>query len=209
MGQLVLWVIIIDLCTYTVIHWPSYYTRPPLEIIFMQPMTVSLNYYYYGVLFYCLGMVTRSYKMVSKWFYVCGCVTAAIGGEMITTPFPCCVLPNFIQDSEGFLDSLKDEILRLKYYEKNNDLYQFHQVAARACVCVYVCTFSVLVFCNLVNQPLQNQPLTERLVHRTMYCTPLPFKLYWILYSLMIWKVTSLHTSLRSGEYDVIMYSVL
>ena len=56
------------------------------------------------------------------------------GGELLTTPFPCCILPNFIQDNDGFLDSLKDEILRLKYYEKDNDLYQFHQ--ARVCVCV-------------------------------------------------------------------------
>ena len=52
----------------------------------------------------------------------------AAGSELITTPFPCCVLPNFIQDRDGFLDSLKDEILRQKYYEKDNDLYQFHQV---------------------------------------------------------------------------------
>ena len=52
----------------------------------------------------------------------------AAGSELITIPFPCCVLPNFIQDRDGFLDSLKDEILRQKYYEKDNDLYQFHQV---------------------------------------------------------------------------------
>ena len=62
---------------------------------------------------------------------VCGCVcVVAAGSELITTPFPCCVLPNFIQDKDGFLDSLKDEILRLKYYEKDNDLYQFRQVCA-------------------------------------------------------------------------------
>ena len=60
--------------------------------------------------------------------------TAAGGSELINSPFPCCVLPNFIQDKDDFLDSLKDEILRLKYYEKDNDLYQFHQV--RLCVCV-------------------------------------------------------------------------
>ena len=28
----------------------------------------------------------------------------------------------------GFLQQLKEELLRLKFYEKNNDLYQFHQV---------------------------------------------------------------------------------
>ena len=73
---------------------------------------------------------------------VCGMqyvVTA--GGELVTTPFPCCILPNFIQDNDGFLDSFKDEILRLKYYEKDNDLYQFHQVCVHMCV-VYVCVVS-------------------------------------------------------------------
>ena len=71
-------------------------------------------------------------------------------------PFQCCVLPNFVSSPvtqpsaqtaavsqqleshlvggamgvtrETFLDKLKNELLRLKFYEKNNDLYQFHQV---------------------------------------------------------------------------------
>ena len=63
---------------------------------------------------------TQEYSMLMR--------IVAAGSELITTPFPCCVLPNFIQDRDGFLDSLKDEILRQKYYEKDNDLYQFHQV---------------------------------------------------------------------------------
>ena len=79
--------------------------------------------------------------------------TAAGGSELINSPFPCCVLPNFIQDKDDFLDSLKDEILRLKYYEKDNDLYQFHQVRLCVCmsvcmsVCVYVCLCTCLRVC--------------------------------------------------------------
>ncbi len=30
---------------------------------------------------------------------------------------------------EGLLEGLTRELLRLKFYEKNNDLYQFHQVS--------------------------------------------------------------------------------
>lgn len=62
------------------------------------------------------------------------------GAFLLNEPFQCCVLPSFIQSSlkdttlgeEGekgaFLMRLKNELLRLKFYEKNNDLYQFHQV---------------------------------------------------------------------------------
>ena len=63
-------------------------------------------------------------------------------GELLSEPFQCCILPDFIidptatsetaevskSDRAEFLHHLKDELLRLKFYEKNNDLYQFHQV---------------------------------------------------------------------------------
>lgn len=51
------------------------------------------------------------------------------GAQLLDKPFQCCILPNFITDESGFLESLKTELLRLKFYEKNNDLYQFHQVS--------------------------------------------------------------------------------
>ena len=58
-----------------------------------------------------------------------------MGSEMTTGPFPC-VIPNFIQGDDGFLDNLKDKQLRLKYHDKDNDLYQFHQVCLSVCMCV-------------------------------------------------------------------------
>lgn len=63
------------------------------------------------------------------------------GAELLSEPFQCCILPNFILDPAtsksakvskfnvtGFLHQLRNELLKLKFYEKNNDLYQFHQV---------------------------------------------------------------------------------
>lgn len=80
-------------------------------------------------------------------------------------PFQCCVLPNFVSSPvtqssnktttvsqlgeshlvggtvgvarETFLDTLKNELLRLKFYEKNNDLYQFHQVGCEIMCCMF------------------------------------------------------------------------
>ena len=66
--------------------------------------------------------------------------TDSSGAELLSEPFQCCILPDFIHDpattacevskvgGAGFLQQLKEELLRLKFYEKNNDLYQFHQV---------------------------------------------------------------------------------
>ena len=44
-----------------------------------------------------------------------------------TTPFKCCFLPNLISD-EDFLKNLEKDLLQLKFFEKSNDLYKFHQV---------------------------------------------------------------------------------
>lgn len=43
-----------------------------------------------------------------------------------TEPFKCCFLPKFISDEE-FLKSLEKDLLQLKFHEKSNDLYKFHQ----------------------------------------------------------------------------------
>ena len=67
-------------------------------------------------------------------------VTVRTGAQLLSDPYQCCVLPNFVKDGSNnadvskvggadFLQQLKAELLRLKFYEKNNDLYQFHQVS--------------------------------------------------------------------------------
>lgn len=48
------------------------------------------------------------------------------GPFIYNEPFFCCQLPTFLEN-ETFLNDLKDELLNLKFYEKNNDLYKFHQ----------------------------------------------------------------------------------
>ena len=53
------------------------------------------------------------------------------GTVLYDHPFQLCVLPHFITsggDSDEFLLNLRQELSRLKFTEKNNDLYQFHQV---------------------------------------------------------------------------------
>ena len=42
-----------------------------------------------------------------------------------------------MKGADEFLHTLVSELLRLKFYEKNNDLYQFHQVSGkvRGCAC--------------------------------------------------------------------------
>lgn len=70
---------------------------------------------------------------------------APTSAELLSTPFQCCCLPNFVSTGAGsgtssnetlgtgiqgdhFLHGLVSELLKLKFYEKNNDLYQFRQV---------------------------------------------------------------------------------
>lgn len=61
------------------------------------------------------------------------------GAVLYSRPYQLCVLPDFITSSStsssgggggggGFLQQLRGEVSRLKFAEKNNDLYQFHQV---------------------------------------------------------------------------------
>jgi len=48
------------------------------------------------------------------------------GSIIHSSPFKCCLVPNFISD-EDFLKGLEKELLQLKFFEKSNDLYKFHQ----------------------------------------------------------------------------------
>lgn len=58
--------------------------------------------------------------------------TASSGGRVLGQPFRCCVMPDFVVPvGEGALQQLREELLKLKFHPKNNDLYQFSQV----CVC--------------------------------------------------------------------------
>lgn len=49
------------------------------------------------------------------------------GVQIITEPFKCIVIPNFLED-DGFLEDLKKELdYDIEYIPKNNDLYRFRQ----------------------------------------------------------------------------------
>ncbi|CAH3036274.1 unnamed protein product [Porites lobata] len=48
------------------------------------------------------------------------------GSVIHTSPFKCCLIPNFISDEE-FLEALGKELIELKFFQKSNDLYKFHQ----------------------------------------------------------------------------------
>ena len=50
------------------------------------------------------------------------------GSVIHTSPFKCCLIPNFISDEE-FLEALGKELIELKFFQKSNDLYKFHQVS--------------------------------------------------------------------------------
>lgn len=60
------------------------------------------------------------------------------GVRLDCEPFPHCAIRNFIQ-SESFVENLRDELLRLRFHSKSNDLYKFQQV----CVGVDVTSVSV------------------------------------------------------------------
>ncbi|XP_033636963.1 prolyl 3-hydroxylase OGFOD1-like [Asterias rubens] len=51
------------------------------------------------------------------------------GAKLHNDPFSCCVLPNFVKDT-NFLQGLKDDLLGLPFKEKSNDLYKFQQSGA-------------------------------------------------------------------------------
>lgn len=59
--------------------------------------------------------------------YITVCLRSGTEAAVITNPFTCCVLPNFVKD-EGFLKGLKEELLELDFNNKSNDLYKFQQV---------------------------------------------------------------------------------
>lgn len=53
--------------------------------------------------------------------------------DYIFEPFLCCTLQDFLKEEElvdghSFIVDLKDSLMKLKFSEKNNDLYQFKQV---------------------------------------------------------------------------------
>lgn len=63
---------------------------------------------------------------IKRAFQSRNCYSRDCGLELLSTPFRCCQMQNFIQD-ERFLDGLRNELSDLICYEKNNDLYKFRQ----------------------------------------------------------------------------------
>ena len=55
--------------------------------------------------------------------------SASSGGRILGHPFRCCVMPDFVVPvGENDLQQLQEELLKLKFHPKSNDLYQFSQV---------------------------------------------------------------------------------
>lgn len=83
------------------------------------------------------------------------CWIADCGLELLSDPFRCCQMQSFVQD-EHFLDGLRDELRDLICYEKNNDLYKFHQVDVTAVIWIVLCITCPLharvVKCMQINQ---------------------------------------------------------
>jgi hypothetical protein len=52
-----------------------------------------------------------------------------LGIHLNHEPFTHCSISNLINNQE-FIDNLRNELNKIKYKEKNNDLYKFHQVFA-------------------------------------------------------------------------------
>ena len=56
---------------------------------------------------------------------------------MVTEPFLCWTLKDFVDEGDGpgsgqsFVFELKNALMKLKFFDKNNDLYQFKQVMQR------------------------------------------------------------------------------
>ena len=59
--------------------------------------------------------------------YICYADTSGV--VLYNKPYQLCVLPRFITSADThYLQRLREEVSRLKFVEKNNDLYQFRQV---------------------------------------------------------------------------------
>ena len=65
--------------------------------------------------------------MVNSWFSLLS-FSIEKGSVIHTSPFKCCLIPNFISDEE-FLEALAKELIQLSFFQKSNDLYKFHQVS--------------------------------------------------------------------------------
>lgn len=72
---------------------------------------------------------------MANWVYYFASFSEQTGTELLSDPFMCCIVPNFIDDV-NFLDNLQSEVFSERFYQKNNDLYQFKQVR------LYVANFS-------------------------------------------------------------------
>ena len=75
---------------------------------------------------------------------MCDVCLDATGAMLYSHPYQLCSMPQFMAGGEGdFLRQLTEEVVRLKFMEKNNDLYQFRQVHS-----VYRLLPTVVLFCT-------------------------------------------------------------
>ena len=76
---------------------------------------------------------------------ICSCLDSV---QLFLKPYFCCILQDFIKETSfnnsvyeseaadaglsrkgcGYLGELRNALMKLKFYDKNNDLYQFKQV---------------------------------------------------------------------------------
>lgn len=49
------------------------------------------------------------------------------GATLLNKPFQCCCLPNFVTDTDT-INVLCNQLRKLKFFKKSNDLYSFKQV---------------------------------------------------------------------------------
>ena len=84
--------------------------------------------------------------------YSVGVIFADDGGGTVlyNAPYQLCVLPEFIASmasgTEDCLLQLREELSRLKFMEKNNDLYQFRQVYTLQCIGIPYCACLVQMY---------------------------------------------------------------
>ena len=52
---------------------------------------------------------------------------SGLGTTIYQEPFTCCVMTDFIKDTD-FVSQLKEDLMELEFCQKSNDLYQFEQV---------------------------------------------------------------------------------
>lgn len=86
------------------------------------------------------------------------------GAEVFSSPFTCCVLPEFLQP-DAFLNELKHELTQLNFEKKINDLYQFEQSKGlEKCSLPQICKFKKFLQTDVLEwmKNITKLPLTNK-----------------------------------------------